>query len=59
VHVVRGKNDRHTSIAIERSHEVADGQLRHRVETDRGLIEEEHARSVQHARGDLATHSLA
>src|SRR6185369_17272598 len=59
VHVVRRENHRHASIAIQRSHKIANGQLRYGIETDRRLVEEEQPRTVKHARGDLAPHPLA
>jgi hypothetical protein len=45
--------------AIERLHEVAHGELGDGIEADRRLVEEEHARRVHHAGGDLAAHALA
>src|SRR5271163_2338814 len=40
VHVVRGQDDGDASLAIERAHELADRELRWRIETDRRLVEE-------------------
>src|SRR5581483_6795155 len=53
VHVMRGEEDRDVLALLQLVDVGPDGYPRLRIEPDRRLVEEQHARSVQQAAGDL------
>ena len=57
--VVRRQEHRHAALTVDLDEEVAHALLRHDVEADRRLVEEEQLRLVQHRRRQLAADALS
>ena len=59
VEVVRRQQHGHAALGVDLGEELPHSLLRHDVEADRRLVEEEDLRVVQHRGGQLAAHALA